>query len=43
MSRVLIDFYLWDLPKRIEGGEAVIEGIAIQPDHHTGHRVSGIM
>lgn len=31
VSSVLIDFYLWDLAKRIEGGDEVIEGIATQP------------
>lgn len=35
---VLIDFYLWDLAKRIESGEEVIEGIQVNkvaPSHRT--------
>lgn len=39
VSSVLIDFYLWDLAKRIEGGEESIEGIIetvpIVPPHRT--------
>ena len=38
VSSVLIDFFLWDLAKRIEGGEEKIEGIetsGILPAHRT--------
>lgn len=38
VSSVLIDFYLWDLAKRVEGGEEVIEGIETTemiPAHRT--------
>ena len=38
VSSVLIDFYLWDLAKRIERGAEVIEGISTQeilPSHRT--------
>ncbi|OCH92623.1 hypothetical protein OBBRIDRAFT_833283 [Obba rivulosa] len=38
VSSVLIDFYLWDLAKRIEGGEQRVEGIEtteILPAHRT--------
>lgn len=38
VSSVLIDFYLWDLAKKIESGEEKIEGIetaAIVPIHRT--------
>ncbi len=38
VSSVLIDFYLWDLAKRIENGEDKVEGIetaALAPIHHT--------
>lgn len=38
VSSVLIDFYLWDLAKRIESGEEKVEGIEtaeLAPIHHT--------
>ena len=38
VSSVLIDFYLWDLAKRIESGEAKVDEIAtaeLAPIHHT--------
>jgi len=38
ISSVLIDFYLWDLAKRLEVGEEVIEGIKVNkvvPAHRT--------
>lgn len=38
VSSVLIDFYLWDLAKRLEGGEERIDGIQtndIVPMHRT--------
>jgi len=38
VSSVLIDFYLWDLAKRIEDGEEVIEGTQVNrivPPHRT--------
>jgi hypothetical protein len=38
VSSVLIDFYLWDLAKRIENGEEKVEGIEtaeLAPIHHT--------
>lgn len=38
VSSVLIDFYLWDLAKRIENGEDKVEGIKsveILPAHRT--------
>lgn len=38
VSSVLIDFYLWDLAKRIENGEERVEGIEtaeLAPIHHT--------
>lgn len=38
VSSVLIDFYLWDLAKKIESGTATIEGIEtadIVPAHRT--------
>ncbi|KAI0312059.1 hypothetical protein OF83DRAFT_1278438 [Amylostereum chailletii] len=38
VSSVLIDFYLWDLAKRIEGGEECVEGMQTQdivPAHRT--------
>lgn len=38
VSSVLIDFYLWDLAKRVEGGEEKIEGIEtaeMVPTHRT--------
>lgn len=38
VSSVLIDFYLWDLAKRIERGEEKIEGIEtaeMLPTHRT--------
>ncbi|THH26825.1 hypothetical protein EUX98_g7370 [Antrodiella citrinella] len=38
ISSVLIDFYLWDLAKRVENGEESITGIAtvpIEPVHRT--------
>lgn len=38
VSSVLIDFYLWDLAKRIERGDEVIEGVTTQevlPAHRT--------
>jgi len=38
MSSVLIDFYLWDLAKRVERGEESIEGIETNemvPAHRT--------
>ena len=38
VSSVLIDFYLWDLAKRIEQGSDIIEGITTQeilPAHRT--------
>ena len=38
VSSVLIDFYLWDLAKKLESGEAKIEGIAtaqMVPIHRT--------
>lgn len=31
VNSVLIDFYLWDLAKRIEVGEEVVEGVKTQP------------
>jgi hypothetical protein len=38
VSSVLIDFYLWDLAKRIERGEEKVDGIEtaeLVPIHHT--------
>lgn len=38
VSSVLIDFYLWDLAKRVEQGEQVIEGVETHemvPAHRT--------
>jgi hypothetical protein len=38
VSSVLIDFYLWDLAKRIEDGEEKVEGIEtaeLAPIHRT--------
>lgn len=38
VTSVLIDFYLWDLAKRIENGEDKVEGIEtaeMAPIHHT--------
>jgi len=38
VSSVLIDFYLWDLAKRVESGEEKIEGIetaVMMPTHRT--------
>jgi len=38
VSSVLIDFYLWDLAKRIESGEAKVDEIEtaeLAPIHHT--------
>lgn len=38
VSSVLIDFYLWDLAKRIENGEEKVEGIEtaeLAPIHRT--------
>lgn len=38
VSSVLIDFYLWDLAKRIESGEAKVDAIEtaeLAPIHHT--------
>ena len=38
VSSVLIDFFLWDLAKRVESGEEVVEGIDtvdIVPAHRT--------
>ncbi|EJD34842.1 hypothetical protein AURDEDRAFT_117546 [Auricularia subglabra TFB-10046 SS5] len=38
ISSVLVDFFLWDLAKRVEAGEEVVEGIATQnvlPAHRT--------
>lgn len=38
VSSVLIDFYLWDLAKRIESGEEIVDGIEtaeLAPIHHT--------
>jgi len=38
VSSVLIDFFLWDMAKRVEAGEEVIEGLDTQaalPAHHT--------
>jgi Potential Queuosine, Q, salvage protein family len=38
VNSVLIDFYLWDLAKRLERGEEVIEGIQVNkivPPHRT--------
>ena len=38
VSSVLIDFYLWDLAKKVEMGEQLIEGIETQeviPAHRT--------
>jgi len=38
VSSVLIDFYLWDLAKRIESGEATVDEIEtaeLAPIHHT--------
>lgn len=38
VSSVIIDFYLWDLAKRIESGEEKVEGIEtaeLAPIHHT--------
>ena len=38
ISSVLIDFYLWDLAKRLEGGEESIEGVdtaEMVPAHRT--------
>jgi hypothetical protein len=38
VSSVLIDFYLWDLAKRIEGGEEKVEGVEtaeLIPAHRT--------
>lgn len=38
VSSVLIDFYLWDLAKRVERGEQVIEGVETHemvPAHRT--------
>ncbi|KAF9452911.1 hypothetical protein P691DRAFT_793687 [Macrolepiota fuliginosa MF-IS2] len=38
VSSVIIDFYLWDLAKRIENGEERVEGIEtsdLAPIHHT--------
>ena len=38
VSSVLIDFYLWDLAKKVECGEEMVEGIdtvEIEPAHRT--------
>ena len=38
VSSVLIDFYLWDLAKKVESGEEMVEGIdtvGIEPAHRT--------
>lgn len=38
VSSVLIDFYLWDLAKRVEDGKSTVEGIEtseIVPPHRT--------
>ena len=38
ISSVLIDFYLWDLAKRIENGEETVDGVdtvSIEPAHRT--------
>lgn len=38
VSSVIIDFYLWDLAKRLEGGEKQIEGLETDdmlPPHRT--------
>ncbi|KAI1787745.1 hypothetical protein LXA43DRAFT_684974 [Ganoderma leucocontextum] len=38
VSSVMIDFYLWDLAKRVEGGEGAVEGVetcAMLPVHRT--------
>lgn len=41
ISSVLIDFYLWDLAKRIETGEDAIEGIETQ-ELLPAHRIRSI-
>jgi hypothetical protein len=36
ISNVLIDFYLWDLAKRVESGKEVVKGLGENvPVHHT--------
>lgn len=38
VSSVLVDFFLWDLAKRVEAGTEIIEGLATQdvlPAHRT--------
>ncbi|KAK7061963.1 Queuosine salvage protein [Favolaschia claudopus] len=42
VSSVLIDFYLWDLAKRVERGEEQIEGIQTTKDMVPTHRTRSI-
>jgi hypothetical protein len=42
VSSVLIDFYLWDLAKRVERGEERIEGIKTTEDMVPTHRTRSI-
>jgi hypothetical protein len=35
VSSVLIDFYLWDLAKRVESGEEKVETVEMMPTHCT--------